>query len=206
MVLEKILCKYIKYKFIFNNYINKSSYKYQKLFRSIYGYNQLVYKKNSKKNIYYREGVVSKIPYIKPGKNSIILPNNYVDKLLEYFETGNNPTHNWRDKGDWKVKYEINNVYIDMINISNSVELFIKNYKVLSSNFKDYNNLIYELNKILDNLIESNDYILYFIRQLEYLFNFEWIKKSVDYSEYVKDIYNKYLILKNKYIIKEEII
>lgn len=194
--MEKINCKHIKYKFIFNNLNNKSSYIYQKVFRSIYGYNQAVYKKKSKQYIYFREGILSSIPYIKSGKNSVIVPIGYEQKLINYFETGINPAHTWREKGDWKVEYEINNIELDIVNISVGVESFIKNYNVLSNNFKDYNLLEFELNKIVNNSEEVTDkYIFYLKKKIEDLFTFDWINKSIEYSDYVKNIYEKYKLI-----------
>jgi hypothetical protein len=190
--MNKIICKHIKYKFIFNKSITKSSYIYQKVFRSIYGYNQAVYKKNNKKYVYFREGILSFIPYIKSEKNSVIIPSGYEDKLINYFETGINPTHNWRMKGDWNVKYEINNIELDIVNISLGVEKFIKNYNVLSNNFKAYNYIEIELNKIINNNVKDEKYLSYLIKKLENIFNFEWVYESINYSDFIKEIYTKY--------------
>lgn len=195
-ILEKLLCKYITYKFIFNNNINKSSYTYQKLFRSIYGYNQSIYKRNSKKYIYFREGVISSIPYIKSGKNSVILPIDYEHKLIDYFNTGNNPAHKWKIKGDWDVSYAINDIHIDLFNISVAMEKFIRNYKIFSNDFKSYNYIEFELKKFFESNLNNYQYKEYLISNLKYLFDFEWIYKSINYSEYIKNIYNKYLLLK----------
>jgi hypothetical protein len=197
--MEHLLCKYIKYKFIFNKDIKTTSYTYQKVFRSIYGYYQIICKKNSKKHTYYRKGILSDIPYIKSNKNSVIIPNGFENKLIDYFNTGENPTHNWKMKGDWKIDYNINNISLDLKNIAISIEPFIKNYKILSNdNNKNYNYLEFELNKIVDNKIFNTNYNYYLIKKLKYLFDFEWVYKSINYSKYIEDIYNKYLLLKEK--------
>ena len=96
---------FIQYKFILPEGIKHSSYTYQKLFRALYGYTQNVTKSNGKAYKYHRDGVLSKTPYLRPGKNCVIIPHAAFNQLISFFKTGKNPSHYWRGKGDWKAVY-----------------------------------------------------------------------------------------------------
>ena len=96
---------FIQYKFILPETIKHSSYTYQKLFRALYGYTQNVTKSNGKTYKYHREGVLSKTPYLRPGKNCVIIPQGAFNPLISFFKTGKNPSHYWKGKGDWKAVY-----------------------------------------------------------------------------------------------------
>lgn len=99
---------FIQYKFLTPETVKHSSYTYQKLFRALYGYTQNVSKSNGKSYRYHRPGVLSLGPYIRPGKNCVIIPQNQLSPLFEFFKTGRNPTHKWVGKGDWKAVYYMN--------------------------------------------------------------------------------------------------
>lgn len=88
--------------------IKHSSYTYQKLFRGLYGYTQNVSKSNGKAYKYHRKGVLSGAPYLRAGKNCVIIPTNQLSSLIEFFKTGKNPSHHWFVKGDWKAVYYMN--------------------------------------------------------------------------------------------------
>ena len=96
---------FIQYKFILPDSVNHSSYSYQKLFRAIYGYTQAVYKSSGKTYKYHRKGVLSDYPYIRAGKNCVIIAPDAFQSLISFFKTGKNPTHHWLIKGNWKAVY-----------------------------------------------------------------------------------------------------
>jgi len=96
---------FIQYKFILPDTINHSSYSYQKLFRAIYGYTQAVYKSSGKNYRYHRKGVLSDYPYLRAGKNCVIIAPEAFQNLIAFFKTGKNPAHNWTVKGNWKAVY-----------------------------------------------------------------------------------------------------
>ncbi len=96
---------FIQYKFIIPENTKHSSYTYQKLFRALYGYTQNVTKSNGKTYKYHRRGVLSDIPYIRPGKNCVIIPPKSFGPLDIFFKTGKNPTHFWKSKGNWKAVF-----------------------------------------------------------------------------------------------------
>jgi hypothetical protein len=196
--LEKILCRYIKYKFIFDKNIKHSSYLYQKIFRSIYGYHQNVTKKNNKVYKYFREGVLSNIPYIRPGKNSVILPINYEHKLINFFQTGENPTHKWRTKGNWKVDYNIKDIEIDVKSIADSLENYINNYKIINVDNTKLSNIYEELSNIVDNNINNIKYKLFIYKKLKNIVKSQWFEKSKRFSELLNNLYVKYKLLESQ--------
>lgn len=196
--MEKILCRYIKYKFIFDKNIKHSSYLYQKIFRSIYGYHQNVTKKNNKVYKYFREGVLSNIPYIRPGKNSVILPINYEHKLINFFQTGENPTHKWRTKGNWKVDYNIKDIEIDVKSIADSLENYINNYKIINVDNTKLSNIYEELSNIVDNNINNIKYKLFIYKKLKNIVKSQWFEKSKRYSELLNNLYVKYKLLESQ--------
>lgn len=96
---------FIQYKFIIPEGTLHSSYTYQKLFRALYGYTQNVTKSNGKTYHYHRRGVLSNTPYIRPGKNCVIISPRAFSSLDNFFKTGKNPSHQWQVKGDWKAVF-----------------------------------------------------------------------------------------------------
>lgn len=196
--MNKTNCIFIKYKFIFNNNIKHTSYVYQKVFRSIYGYNQNVTKNNNKIYNYFRKGILYNIPYIKPCKNGVIIPVGYENKLINYFNTGENPTHKWRTKGDWKVEYNINKIDIDSESVILCLENFINEYLIVNKN-NTQSKLIDEITKINNNEIFDNNYIMYIINILEKIINLDWFKQNMNESSILKEINNNYLRINSNY-------
>ncbi|MBS8122187.1 hypothetical protein [Candidatus Vampirococcus lugosii] len=200
--MNKIKSDYIKYNFIFPEGTNHSSYIYQKVFRSIYGYSQNVTKKNNKIYTYLRKGIISEIPYIKPGKNTVILPLNNKDLLLDYFKTGINPTHNWKIRGDWKVDYNIDTIEVDSESIIRSLEYYIKNYKVINI-FNKNNLLLNEIEFCINNNNINKDYIDYIYKIINKITSFNWYKEVYNDSEYLTNFNNKVIEFKNKFYNNE---
>lgn len=117
---------FIQYKFLTPETVKHSSYTYQKLFRALYGYTQNVSKSNGKSYKYHRPGVLSLGPYIRPGKNCVIVPQNLLSSLFEFFKTGRNPTHKWVGKGDWKAVYYMNEKEIPASDLVKPLEELIE--------------------------------------------------------------------------------
>lgn len=205
--MNKIISNYIKYKFTFNNNIKHSSYLYQKVFRSIYGYTQNVTKKDRQSYQYYRKGVISDIPFLRPGKNSIILPLNTEQKLLNFFNTGKSTTHNFREKGEYIIEYNINRVEINEIDIVRCLENYIENMYVVSI---DGNNikLIYELDLIINDLEHYNKYRKpnkdNLIKKLNFITGIDWFMKCENSSELIFNFLNKIKLVKEKFDSKKE--
>lgn len=187
--MEKIVCNYIKYKFIFNDNIKHSSYLYQKIFRSIYGYTQNVTKKDKKTYWYYRPGVLEDIPYIRPGKNCVIVPIDTEHKIINFFNTGKSPTHNFKEKGDWSVNYDIQKIEINQEDIIKTINAFVDSITVVSIDGKN-TKIINELNKIIDDedyaskLKKANRDNL--ISKINKILKIDWVDKTKESSEKVK--------------------
>ncbi|MFH1240670.1 MAG: hypothetical protein V1672_05690 [Candidatus Diapherotrites archaeon] len=188
---------FIQYKFILPESIKHSSYTYQKLFRALYGYTQAVYKSNGKIYQYYRRGVLSNIPYIRPGKNCVIIPPGTFNTLTEFFKTGKNPTHKWHVKGDWKAVYYMNEKNIDEKQVMSSLEALLDRTHV-SSNAKDPSKLLDELqNKQKQEKTEPN-YINLLKSESQAIVNSIWFKDVYLSSEKLKLFYDAYKDLKGK--------
>lgn len=116
----------VKYKIKMSDPYNHSDYSYQKLFRAIYGYTQVVTKGNGKKYIYHRPGVLSTYPYVKKGKNEVILTKTGFAKFIEYLKTGKNPTHKWEEKGNWTATYSMYDIDVSIESAQKAMENLIK--------------------------------------------------------------------------------
>lgn len=116
---------FIQYKFLTPESIKHSSYTYQKLFRGLYGYTQNVSKSSGKSYKYHRAGVLSSAPYLRPGKNCVIIPKDQLSPLFDFFKTGRNPTHAWEGKGDWKAVYYMNEKEIPATDLVKPLELLL---------------------------------------------------------------------------------
>jgi len=119
----------IKYKVKMIGNYNHSDYGYQKIFRAIYGYTQNVTKGSGKVYIYHRPGVLSKTPYIKKGKNEVIVPKECLTPLLNFFKTGENPAHKWTEKGNWSATYTLYDIDISELQAKKAID------KVINSTF-----------------------------------------------------------------------
>jgi len=196
--LTKIRSVLLKYKFSFIENTKHSSYLYQKVFRSIYGYTQNVTKKNNKVYSYFRNGILSNTPYIKNSKNAVILPLGCDTELIEYFDTGKNPTHNWKSKGDWKVEYTKDFIDIDIDSIIKSIEQLLNNYKIINDENKEVK-LIDEIKIILfkDNLTPT--YISYIYNLMKVIISLNWFSESQKQSTLISNFYDNFNKLKIKY-------
>ncbi|MCX6802380.1 MAG: hypothetical protein NT067_04680 [Candidatus Diapherotrites archaeon] len=116
---------FIQYKFILPESTSHSSYSYQKLFRALYGYTQAVNKSSGKNYKYHRKGVLSDYPYLRAGKNCVIIAPDAFQGLIAFFKTGKNPTHNWETKGNWKAVYYMDEKAIPEQKIVKAVENLI---------------------------------------------------------------------------------
>jgi len=196
--MTKIRSIFIKYKFLFIENTTHSSYLYQKVFRSIYGYTQNVTKKNNKIYNYFRNGVVSCLPYIKSGKNSLILPVGCETELIDYFETGTNPTHNWKSKGNWTAEYKKDFIEIDKESVIKAIELHINNYLIINNENKSIK-LLDEISLILSKENLSINYINYLIAIMKKIIDTNWFIESYKDSNDLQKFYDTYNKLKVKY-------
>ena len=188
---------FIQYKFILPENIKHSSYTYQKLFRALYGYTQAVFKSNGKNYRYHRRGVLSDIPYIRPGKNCDITPANAFSKMLDFFKTGKNPAHAWKFKGDWKAVYYMNEKDVDEKAALDALERLVDRSFVLSS-AEEHEKLFDEMNLILKkepSAIDKN-YASLLVKEADKVVGTEWFKQLYSKSEKLSDFYSSYKKLK----------
>ncbi len=148
---------FVQYKFIIPENMKHSEYTYQKLFRAIYGYTQVVSKSNGKTYSYHRKGVLSEHPYIKQGKNCVSIPPEAFSGLKAFFQTGSNPTHKWQKKGDWKAVYYLNDKDLADELIPGAIENLLDRTFILST-AKEHQKIENEL-KNLAELKKSNQKI-----------------------------------------------
>lgn len=184
---------FVQYRFILPENTKHSSYTYQKLFRAIYGYTQAVYKSNGKNYHYHREGVLSNIPYIRPGKNCVIIPPSSFQKLQSFFKTGQNPTHNWIVKGEWKCTYFLNEKDISEKDIIKAVEDFI------SRKYIESNDGLVKLSSELQRVVEkgaNENYKKSLFLEAQQIVENNWFKEVYQNSQNLTDFYQNFKSLK----------
>lgn len=184
---------FVQYKFIFPDAIKHSSYTYQKLFRAIYGYTQVVFKSNGKRYHYHRRGVLSEVPYIRSGKNCVIIPQTALQKLTTFFRTGANPTHKWEVKGNWKAVYYVGEKELNLTTVKESLE------KQLDRMYLSEGKSIFDELKRCDSEEISESYAKHLILEAEKITKQPWFNLTYTSSQKLKDFKALYLKILNKY-------
>ncbi len=184
---------FIQYRFIIPDSVKHSSYTYQKLFRAIYGYTQAVYKSNGKIYHYHRAGILSEYPYIRPGKNCVIIPPAAFQSLQEFFKTGNNPTHNWQIKGDWKCTYFLNEKDVDEKTIILALNDLLS--RKFIKGIEGPVSLSSELNRIVD-LDTNKEYKSLILKEVQQIVSNPWFKEVYNQSKELSDFYMNFKKLK----------
>jgi len=184
---------FVQYRFILPDSIKHSSYTYQKLFRAIYGYTQAVFKSNGKTYHYHRAGILSAYPYIRPGKNCVIIPQGAFQTLQEFFKTGHNPTHSWQTKGDWKCTYFLNEKDIEDKQIVASLE------ELLSRKFVEGQEGLMKLVSEMKRVVEKESdpaYKSVLLKEAQAIAELEWFKQTYTQSASLQEFYDLYRNLK----------
>lgn len=171
---------FIQYKFIIPKSLSRSSYTYQKLFRALYGYTQAVYKSTGKTYKYHRKGILSDVPFLRPSKNSVIIPTDSLQKLINFFNTGENPAHRWIRKGEWKAVYYMNEKTISEQNAAKAVENMIDRQWVDFD--KEKRPLVEELSNIASGKGETI-YAQKILAACQKIVSHDWFLKGMPYSE-----------------------
>jgi hypothetical protein len=189
---------YIQYKFILPENIKHSTYTYQKLFRAIYGYTQNVTKSNGKVYHYHRKGVLSDTPHVRPGKNAVIIHPAAFPKIKQFFATGQNPSHNWRSKGDWKAVYYMDEKEVDDSKLVTALEdwvdrTYIENTERFPMKLHDEVSTILDKHKLGEKPEESRKSKI--LNEANSIVSSEWFKlhcnksqKLTDFNEKVKSL------------------
>jgi len=183
---------FVQYKFIFPEVIKHSSYTYQKLFRAIYGYTQVVFKSNGKRYKYHRQGVLSDVPYIRSGKNCVVIPQTALQKLTNFFRTGANPTHKWHVKGNWKAVYYVGEKELNPTTIKDSLE------KVERMYVSEGKSLLDELKRAESEEV-SESYAKHLLVESEKIIKQPWFNIIYSTSQTLKDFKTQYIKITAKY-------
>lgn len=179
----------IQYRFIIPKELKHSSYTYQKLFRALYGYTQVVQKHNGKTYRYHRKGVLSDFPFIRPSKNTVIIPPSALQSLLNFFNTGKNPAHRWQAKGSWRAVYYMNEYELAERDAAKALE------KLLDRIYLRVNKTKLPLLEVLRNYLEGaiqNVNKEELIKESKKLISCEWFKKCYSLSEKLKEFKKSY--------------
>jgi len=186
---------FVQYRFILPENIKHSSYTYQKLFRAIYGYTQAVNKSNGKTYRYHRLGILSKYPYIRPGKNCVIVPPKAFQPLQDFFKTGHNPTHNWTVKGEWKCTYFLNEKDVEDKLVVSSLE------DMLSRKYIEGTDGLVKVSNELERALKGDmapAYIKLLLSEARDLAEQDWFREVYSQSKSLSDFYSNYKELKQK--------
>jgi len=185
---------FVQYRFIIPDSIKHSSYTYQKLFRAIYGYTQAVYKSSGKTYHYHRAGILSHYPYIRPGKNCVIVPQAAFQSLQEFFKTGRNPTHNWQTKGEWKCTYFLNEKDVDDKLVVSAIE------QLLSRKLVEGADGPVKLQSELKRIVEKGGdqaYKAALVKEAQPIVELDWFKQILSQSKVLSEFYDLYKAAKS---------
>jgi len=159
--------------------VKHSSYTYQKLFRALYGYTQEVYKSNGKNYKYHRKGVLSDYPYIRAGKNCVIIPSYAFQHLINFFKTGKNPAHHWTVKGDWKAVYYMDQKDVPEKAAGQAVEELIERTHIGKGAGRAA--LLNEIKRV-DKKTANQDYLKLLVDSAEKITSQEWFAHASSHS------------------------
>jgi len=186
---------FIQYKFIVPETIKHSSYTYQKLFRALYGYTQNVCKSSGKVYKYHRKGILSDVPYLRPGKNCVIIPKGVFTQLTDFFKPGKNPSHYWQGKGDWKAVYYMNEKNIAAQDAANAIESMLLR-KFVTTTSAEHESLENELNNLGTILSKGSNvdpgYKSLILKEAEKVVSNPWFRDSYKASPKLTKFYTNY--------------
>lgn len=184
----------IQYRFMLPSEIKHSSYTYQKLFRALYGYTQQVHKSNGKIYKYHRAGILSNMPYYRSAKNTVVIHPFFFQTIIEFFKTGKNPTHLWRQKGEWKAVYYMNEIQVNDNQAIGALE------KVLDRKTTIINGISIGIKEEIRKAVESND--LEAQKTLFQVFrdivNLDWFQQTYSTSPKLSEFYEYFKQMKSK--------
>jgi len=75
-----------------------SNYERNKFFRGLYGWKQII-KKDEKKYIYKRDGLLDEIPHLKVDQSMFVIMEKHMQKMMEFLDE-------WEDKINWN-KFDV---------------------------------------------------------------------------------------------------
>ena len=184
---------FIQYKFILPPAVKHSSYTYQKLFRALYGYTQAVNKSSGRSYKYHRKGVLSGIPYIRPGKNCVIIPQGALQLLISFFKTGKNPAHAWRVKGEWKAVYYMNEKQVELKDLVNAMESLLDRTYVETTSAKK--RISEELERASKSSLDAG-YTAHLLKKAKEITAHPWFSECYSASKKLSAFKSLYILLK----------
>jgi hypothetical protein len=189
----------VKYKVKMGGEYNHSDYDYQKIFRAIYGYTQNVTKGNGKIYIYHRPGILSKTPYIKKGKNEVIIPKDNLPSLLDFFKTGENPAHKWAEKGNWQATYTLYDVDISEQQAKKAIDKLINSVFIVDDEGLT-KRIINVLEDLKENKVPSLPLKNILLTEMKKIHNLEWYSTISEKTNIMKQFEELSQNFKNKFI------
>ena len=152
-----------------------------------------MYKASGKTYHYHRAGILSNYPYIRPGKNCVIIPPAAFQSLQDFFKTGHNPTHAWEEKGDWKCTYFLNEKDLG------EKEIILALENLLSRKFVDSNEgpikLIVEMKRVAEKEVDFG-YKLAILKDAQAIVDLDWFKLTYSQSPLLVEFYEYYRSIK----------
>ena len=185
MVLKGV---FVQYKFSLPKPLNLSSYGYQKLFRALYGYTQSVYKANKKKYTYFRPGVLFFSPHLRTEKNSVLIEKGELQSLIAFFKNGENPTHKWVKRGDWKATYYLDDRMVKPADAVASLEELLARYYIKK---KNKNLSLFDELKNVSPSTES-EYVKLLVSEAKTIVSREWFNEVYSLSNKLKEFKKAY--------------
>ena len=180
---------FIQYKFLIPEDIKHSSYTYQKLFRALYGYTQNVTKSSGKTYKYHRKGILSSAPYLRPGKNCVIIPPGFFPGLIDFFKTGRNPSHKWIVKGNWRAVYYMNEKDVPLSDVVPAAEELLERTYILNT-AKEHEVLFNEMLNLISLKQKGGSidtaYKKAVIEEAQKIASLEWVNPVLQKSEKLK--------------------
>ena len=120
------------------------------------------------------------MPYIKQGKNCVIIHQNSFSKLKNFFLTGNNPTHKWQVKGDWKAVYYLNDKVLDESQVVKALESILERTHIFSTP-QNHELIMPELVRLQElktaSALTNQNYMKVVLNEANEIISHPWFKK-----------------------------
>ncbi len=152
-------------------------------------------KSNGKTYHYFRKGILSDFPYIRPGKNCVIIPPKSFNSLDVFFKTGKNPSHYWRAKGDWKAVFYMDEKNLEETQIISAIKDQISRTFQHTADYKSTEDLATLIEKASKGS-HSKEIAAAAISEAEKIVSSPWFKDSYANDNELKKFFSDYKTLK----------
>ncbi len=151
-----------------------------------------MYKSNGKTYKYHRKGVLSDYPYIRAGKNCVIIPSYAFQHLINFFKTGKNPAHRWSVKGEWKAVYYMDEKDVPEKVAAKALEELIE--RTFVGKGSERAGLLGEMKRV--DKTASKEYIALLTEKAEKIISQGWFSLAQQYSPKLAEFKKAALALK----------